>query len=219
MDNCVEIHCRLILRGTVWCGVGLVSLPGMSEPLPFLVCYDSKALVAKTGGNMPVASAAARIAARNEMIDAVADSIKASAPGTPLAARVEESLSDLKDGMKICEALRRHNPAAIIAVMNLHDRAMHQGDPVAQREMQILRECMDLHDNGRCSIKVEVAPHVGTYSTAGRNPPSGRGAHDLVSGRNPPSGRGAQDLVSGRNPPSGRFGTAMPSSHLTSGGM
>jgi hypothetical protein len=196
MDE-IHIDVRLMRRGSVWCAVALVRVPGCKEPIPMLACVDCAKVTQMTGADAPTASAVARTEARNQVLEGV---IAAFAKGKPVdAQQIAKSFDEFKHGMGLCAAAMRGDPRATLAIVDLHQRAEHDGNPEAKRQMNMLRECMEATEDGRCSFRFTSAG-LGQMYRPMNNPMQGGRRDDMASGRNPAPGPRMADIMSGRNP-------------------
>lgn len=207
----IKIDLRFQRMGTTWCAIALVKSPYCPEPLEIITCIDTKDMMAMTGADAPVASSECRVRSRDMCLDSVLDSL--SAPqNAPIVAQMAEAFDAFKAGMRLCSAAMNHDPRATLAIVDLHKRAEHDGDPNARKQLDLLRQCLEACTDGRCSFEFVISPAAVQAISAGINPYSGRGAQDMASGRNPSNGLGAQHMASGRNPPNG-----LGAQHMASG--
>jgi hypothetical protein len=196
MDE-IQIDIRLIRRGTVWCAVALVHVPGRSEPIPLLACVDCAQVAQATGADGPTSSAKARTDARDRVLEGVVQAFGQS--NKPVdAAQLAQMFGEFKQGMSLCAAALRGDPRAMLAVVDLHKRAEHDHDPLAQRQLAMLRECLEASQDGRCSFRVACAG-LGQMYRPMNNPMQGGRRDDMASGRNLMPGARPDDMMSGRN--------------------
>lgn len=225
----LQIDLRLLREGTKWFAVALVRYPGCSERIPFCTTVDIQGQLPSCGGDAPRASSSARIAARDRTLASVVAAIAKERPqAAPIAKEVAKCFGQFQRGSQICSQILCGNVQAMLYIVDLHKRAEHDKNPEAQRELALLRECMEACTQGRSSFSFKIDPtqaHTSgmyrpmnnpwagkrSHLTAGRNPWSGEKATAMASGRNPPSGEKAAAMVSGRNPWSGLKATAMAS--------
>jgi hypothetical protein len=180
----IKIDLRFQRMGTTWCAIALVKSPYCPEPLEIITCIDTKDMMAMTGADAPVASSECRVRSRDMCLDSVLDSL--SAPqNAPIVAQMAEAFDAFKAGMRLCSAAMNHDPRATLAIVDLHKRAEHDGDPNARKQLDLLRQCLEACTDGRCSFEFVISPAAVQAISAGINPYSGRGAQDMASGWGP----------------------------------
>jgi len=201
MFNEIHVDVRLMRRGTVWCAVALVRVPGRPEPIPMLACVDCAQVSQTTGADAPTASSVARVEARNKLLDGVVEALGKNQPAAQMqaVAQIAKDFHEFKNGMGLCAAALRGDPRATLAIVELHRRAEHDHDPNAQRQMAMLRECMEATEDGRCAFRFNAGA-LGQMYRPMNNPMQGARRDDMASGRNPMPGARPDDMASGRNP-------------------
>lgn len=192
----IKVDLRFKRVGSTWCCIALVKTPGCPEPLEIITCLDANDFQTKTGASAAESSAVTRTKVRDQALDSVVESLGKDAPhNMPIVMHMAETFDAFKSGMRVCAAAMRNDPRAMLAIVDLHRRAEHEHDADAQKQLALLRQCLEACMDGRCSFQFSIAP--AGVATAGLNPRAGLGAHDMASGLNPRAGLGAHDMASG----------------------
>ena len=182
----LQVDLRLLRDGTKWFAVALVRFPGCATPIPFCAVVDVKQQAVATRGNLPLASAQARTAARDlALASALAAVSQQSKAAKPIAVDMAKCFGQFRRGTNICSQVLAGDLQTMLYVVDLHKRAEHDKNPEAQRELALLRECMEACTDGRCSFTFKMDPKVAHTSGMYRpmnNPWAGRGSN-ITSGR------------------------------------